>query len=609
MLKGDPLSGPIRTIVAQDGAPVPEKTLSPGERRVLRLMHFNDMHNHMTDMSKKKGDTHRLAQMVKIVRETRERAREDEIVLFLSAGDDHTGSIFDELIGWNEDEFIADPGYRANAAAGIELATLGNHEFDRGSAQLKLGIRRDAKFPLLSANVHNSTHLERDRDYFPAAILQAKGLRVGIIGLTTAVDTRTGLDSDPTLQVASPVKAVTNLYKAVEAVSDVVVILSHCGYGAGMHRSGKSGAARKIGEGDFSIAEAIGPMSQKPVVLIGGHSHTELNTDGLDEHNMVSGVLLTQAKAFGQFLGNISMSVAADEGRDKWFNNVDLHLIKLRDDRVREGEAGYDDLEHDGDYDQAFETAVIAPMVSALDDKLTEVIGTVDKDAPVSTQTTVRDRYSGEIALANFMNDSLVARSETFAGGKVDFSLFNASGLVHGIEVGPLTYRAWFDVMPYADQVEIARVTGAQIRDMLNSNAKRIVRPGERDKVDVTEFIARGFLHFSSGIRYRIALGASPAEARAVDITLNGRPVEDVENDTFTMAFNTYIALGAGGEAWNGKLIAGGLEREVKGYDVRGFDFTHTGLVYRTELIAKIRQIGTVSAATGAKLDGRLTVA
>ncbi|MDK3016605.1 bifunctional metallophosphatase/5'-nucleotidase [Pseudodonghicola flavimaris] len=609
LLKGDPLAGPITTILAEDGAAEPARALPDGTRRVLRLMHYNDMHNHMTDLHPKRGDTHRLAQMVQQVNAAKAAAADDEIVLFLSGGDDHTGSVFDELLGWSPEEFVADAGYRAASAAGVDLAVLGNHEFDRGAAQLKIGLDRDAAFPVLSANVHSSAHIARDVDYTPAAVAEVKGLRIGFIGLTTAIDTRTGMESDPTLAVASPVESAANLYKAVEAVSDVVVILSHCGYGRGMHKSGKAAAARLIGEGDFDIADAIGPMSEKPVVLIGGHSHTALNAEGIDADNMVAGLLLTQAKANGQFLGEIAMSVAKGQGRDQWFSSVALHPVKRRDDRLKPGDDGYDRAEHDGDYDAGFEAQVMAPMIAALDGKLSEVIAEVADDTLVSTPRTVADRYVGEVAIGNLMNDTLVKRSASFPGGPVDFSLFNATGLARGIDKGPLTFREWFDVMPYADVIDVATLTGAQIRDMLTSNARRILRPEEVAGTDLTGFVSRGFLHFSSGIRYRIALGASAADARAVDITLNGTPVEELLDQSFTMAFNSYISLGAFGETWNGKPIGGGVAGEIPSFDVRGLPWNHTGLVYRNELIAALREIGTISETTGVVLDGRLALA
>ncbi|MGE4326829.1 MAG: 5'-nucleotidase C-terminal domain-containing protein [Pseudodonghicola sp.] len=207
------------------------------------------------------------------------------------------------------------------------------------------------------------------------------------------------------------------------------------------------------------------------------------------------------------------------------------------------------------------------------------------------------------------MNDTLVKRSASFPGGAVDFSLFNATGLAKGIHKGPLTFREWFDVMPYADVIDVATLTGAQLRDMLTSNAKRLLRPEEVAGTDFSEFVSRGFLHFSSGIRYRIALGGSAAEAQAVGITLNGQPVEEVLETPFTMAFNSYISLGAFGETWNGKPIGGGVAGDIPSFDVRALPWSHTGLVYRNELIAALREIGTISDQTDITLDGRLTLA
>ena len=611
LLKGDPLSARVSRIVTETGNPVPASPLPEGERRRLRMFHFNDMHTHITDMHRKKGDTHRLAQMVKRVKAARNAADQDEVVLFISGGDDHTGSIFDELMGWSPAEFVADAAYRSYSAAGLDIAVLGNHEFDRGAELLKTAIAHDATFPLLSANVHGSKFMQRDEDYVCAAIAEAKGLRIGFVGLTTAVDTRTGQDTDPGLAVASPVRAIENVLPAVAEVSDIVVILSHCGYGTGTHMSGKSGADRKIGEGDFDIARAAGPLTDKPVLLIGGHSHTRLNQNGINPDNMVAGVLLTQANANGKFLGEIALSVAAQNGRRGWYSSVALHKVKKRDDRVSADDPRYAGLEHDGDYDQEFEQAHVQPLIRALDGKLAEQIGRVeDAGKLVSAERTIADRYMRETAIANFMNDAIIARSATFPSGRVDLSLFNATGLSAGVAEGPLTFRQWYDVMPFADGIHVATMTGRQIKQMLDNNAKRVLRPEEVSggKVSLSGYVSRGFLHFSEGLRYRIDFGANAGAARAVDITILGKPLEEVLDQTFTMAINTYIALGAFGEAWNGKKVAGGVGGNVIGMDLRKLNYFHTGLVYRNEIIAHIRETGVVSMASGARLDGRLSV-
>ncbi|WP_119306647.1 bifunctional metallophosphatase/5'-nucleotidase [Cohaesibacter haloalkalitolerans] len=607
LLKGDPLAGQIKTIVAEDGSPVPAPVLKDGERRVLRVLHFNDMHNHITDLHGKKGDTYRLAQMVKLVKDARANAADNEAVLFVSAGDDHTGSIFDELMGWTPEEFVADASYRAYSAAGVEIATLGNHEFDRGAELLKKGKDTDAAFPLLSANVHSSGYMKRDEDYTAAAIADIKGLRVGIIGLTTNIDTRVGQPNDPTLAVERPVKALTNILPAVSEISDVVVILSHCGYGIGQHKSGKAATARAIGDGDFAIAEIAAKLSQKPVVVVGGHTHTKLNETGIDENNLKDGVLITQALAHGQFLGDIAISIAANQGRKDWYNSVSLHPIKASDKRVASDDPKYKTLQQQGDWDAAFEDAVVVPLLKQLDSKLAETIGTVDTEA-LGRDVTIANRYIGESALGNFMNDAVVARSETFPGGKVDFALFNATGLSAGVEKGQLTFKAWYDVMPYADAIHVATMTGAQLRDMLNNNAVRLLRPEEAEGVDLNGFVSRGFLHFSSGIRYEIALGADAMSAKAVHITLNGQPIEEVLDKTFTLAINSYIAFGAYGETWNGKPISGGVAGDIPSFDLRKLDYDHTGLVYRNEVIAFIRDQKVITEANGAKLDGRLVV-
>ena len=608
LLHGDPLAGPIRKIVTETGNPVPAPTMESGARRVLRLMHFNDMHNHITDMHDKRGDTHRMSQIVRRMQETRAAAAENEVVLLLGGGDDHTGSVFDELLGWEPEEFVADAGYRVNSAAGVDVAVLGNHEFDRGAEMLRLGIEKDARFPLLSANVHSSAHIARDRDYTSAAVAEVKGMRIGFIGLTTQVDTRIGQPDDPDMGVASPVEAVRNVLPALSQICDVVVILSHCGYGTGQSRSGKAGADRMIGEGDFDIAAAAGPLTDKPVVLIGGHSHTRLNAEGLNPDNVIDGVLMTQAEANGKYLGEITMSLAADQGRTGWFTHVGLHPIKSRDDRVAADDPKFDSLEKEDDYDAAFEEAHVAPLRLALQSKLAEAIGTVTAGDAVSTATVEAERYVGENALLNFMNDALVKRSAGFANGTVDLALFNATAILSGVAQGPLSFGDWYDVMPYADQVHIATMTGAQIHEMLQSNAKRIVRPEEADALDFSGFISRGFLHFSDGLRYRLVLGDTVADARAEDITLHGQPLDSMSERQFRVAFNSYVRLGGFSEAWNGKAIGAGVPGQIQGMDLRGLEYEESGLVYRNEIIAQIRQDGGISA-DAATLDGRLTVA
>ncbi|MEP1765181.1 MAG: 5'-nucleotidase C-terminal domain-containing protein [Sulfitobacter sp.] len=550
----------------------------------LRIFHFNDLHNHLSDLSGPTKGTHRFSQMVKRVRHA---VAADDAVLFLSIGDDHTGTMLDELIGWNEDQFAFDPSYRAYSAGGVDASVLGNHEFDRGSALLRQGIRQDAAFPLLSANVHGSQHLEMGRDYAPAAIALVGGLRVGLIGLTTQIDTRVGQLNDPTLAVAAPVDSLKGVLPALAPLVDVVLILSHCGYGDGAHQSGKAAAAREIGEADFSIARTAAQITDTPLLILGGHTHTKLNENGLEPQNIQDGIPIFQTECNGKFLGEIDITLST--GRMA-LNHACLHPI----------------VPHSQDYDHPFQNSVIDPILTQMSTALRRPLTTVSTDKLCFGQA-VQTRYSGESMLANFVCDRLHTRLHA-VGHDVDFAFVNGATLQAGVARGTLTAGDWFHVLPYADEIFTLRVTGAQLRDILGSNAKRILRSDEIGHVDHTGFLARGFFHTSAALRYRIVEGASAAQARADQITAHGIPIENQLSRVFTIATSTYLALGGFGERWNGLPISGGVPENIRGYDLRQLPSQNTRLVFRDEIAAHLRGGAGLEDTNVSGLDGRLSV-
>ena len=574
LLDGDCVSGTVSSIIAFSDDDVPPSVSSKQDVH-LRVFHFNDLHNHLTDLSGKTKGTHRFSQMVKRVSDARKSASENEAVLFLSIGDDHTGTGFDELLGWNEDQFIASPAYRVYSAAGVDCSVLGNHEFDRGSLLLAKGIRQDAQFPILSANVHSSSHLEPGRDYFPAAIAVVKGLRIGMIGLTTKVETKVGQPGDPGLAVASPVDVLTNLMPTLAALVDAVFILSHCGYGDGEHKSGKASAVRDIGEADFALARAARIISKKPTFILGAHTHTVINENLLEDANIIAGVPVLQAGGKGQFIGEVSL--AFDAQRNCEIGKVCLHPIV-----ENVGANG----QNDGDFDAAFENAHITPLINRIEDSLTREIATVSTNA-LSYESAELDRYSGESALLNFMCDAIYTRMDEAQYG-VDFCLLNGATALAGIEKGSLSQGAWFDVMPYADQIYIVTMSGAELEAILQNNAKRILRPEEIAETDYSGFLPRGFTHTSSHIRYSIDLGNSAAAAKAISIEVNGQSIASLQSTKFKVAMPTYLALGAFGERWNGETISGGVPGNLAGFDMRQLPATNTGLIYRNQISAFI---------------------
>lgn len=346
------LSGPVAKRLA---------AMKPPKAATLRLLHFNDLHNNLIVDDAEKGQTHALAQIVKQVQAARAQAKPGEVVLLVTAGDDRTGGFFDPLLGdiagagWR-----IDPGYAAYSAAGVDVSAIGNHEFDHGARTLARGIRGDAKFPLLAANLSGLREVDAGRDYHPAMIAVAGGLRIGFVGVTCSVIKHFRKAAEPGLTLASPVAAANELLPAVAALSDVVVILSHCGYGDDYGPPRASDGWRFfIKEGDLPLARAAAKLTAKPVVVVGGHTHTTLNKGGLDPENLVDGVPVLQAGARGKYLGDARLTLKSGE---KTKFSTRLVRIKPRNDTLAPDHPDYAKAERDADFDADFEARVIGSL-------------------------------------------------------------------------------------------------------------------------------------------------------------------------------------------------------------------------------------------------------
>lgn len=598
---GNPATTAYQSLKAVPGTRLPASSLKNGDKVTLRIFHFNDFHHHHMEVHPKKGETRKFAQMVKMVGDARRAAAPREGVLFFSAGDDHIGTVLDELMGSDEQSFVMSPAYRAYSAAGLDLATLGNHEFDKGSRLLAKMIASDAKFPVLSANVQDSKVLTAALVH-PAIIGVSKGVRVGVIGITTPEETKTGFAEDPALKFAGVIATLKNLAPALARQVDLIVVLSHTGFNG----TDAAGARHVIPEGDIEIAQYLSGLG-RPAMVIGGHTHSVLNEQSLSAANVVMGVPIFQAGSWGSHLGEIELDVSKAAGKVSVLTrSARLHKLKERDIRVPATDPAHANYEQDADVDLAFQQTVMAPMMERLRVRLSEPLGTTGSSAEIGTPGTVADRYVGESAIANFMNDAIVSSSASFPGGRVDFAAFNASGISAGVPLdAELTFSDWFAVMPYADVIRIVEMSGRQIKDMLQSNAQRLVRPGEQ--VKLAGFVSRGLLHFSGGIRYAVSLGGDATQAQAVNITLAGQLVDAVLERKYRIVFSDYISNG--NEGWKGAPVLAGLPSAIVGFDIKSLGAKDTGLIYRNEIAAYIKAKGVVGTATGASKDGRLSVA
>jgi len=564
LFTGDPTAGSIEEILPDEGIILPESL--PGLKDndfFLTLYHFNDVHGHLVRFTPD-GDEPVFTRMAYQINEKRAKVENDpyRAVLTLSAGDDCIGTVFDELM---DDTFESNPvhaSYRLYSAAGVDLSVLGNHDFDLGMNVLKKSIQNDAKFPILAANLTDCPSLEGL--YYPAALMVIKGIRIGIIGLATSAETKINKKES---RIFDPVQTALNILPAIRPLCDVVILLTHLGY------SLAATSAITAEAGDVELAKSL-PYAGVHLI-VGGHSHHELNHQGLNPHNIVNGIPIVQAGSLGRYLGRVDLRI-----RQKSAAVAHVRLIPTETIPV----------------DHLLEQKVMRPLIHRARSYFARVLGNVGDDQTMSTDYVRTTFASDELTLANFITDGMVKQLRE-AGQPVDMAMIDSSCVRRGLDVGgQLTYGDWFNVMPFADTIRFYQLTGRQLRDLIHDNAKRIDLPGEPN----TE---RGFLQFSSEMRYTVQFAKTRAETRILEILVNGIDLDEQLENEFLVATTSFV-----------RELAGNWENchdQSLGCDlVKIQDFTHFESDYfmRRELVKYIHDQGGITQETGARLDGRLRV-
>lgn len=147
--------------------------LLPGPCLALTILYFNDAHEIAPVDEGVRGGMARVAGLV-----AAERAAGDP-VLVLFGGDLAGGTLFGLMRG--------EPIVKALNLIGIDAATFGQHEFDHGVDQARR-LAELSEFPWITSNL-----TETDGQPFNALpryrVLEVDDLRVGVFGITTAMDT------------------------------------------------------------------------------------------------------------------------------------------------------------------------------------------------------------------------------------------------------------------------------------------------------------------------------------------------------------------------------------------------------------------------------------
>ena len=444
--------------------------------------------------------------------------------------------------------FLDEPTIHAMNLMRVDYNAVGNHEFDRGRAELlrmqrggcaQHTVRRacavepfgGARFRFLAANVAT----ENGATLLPAYGIRrfgrgAREVRIAFIGLTTR-DTPTlvppsGVEGLRFRHEAETVNALVPRLRAEGA--DAIVVLIHQGgaqsdpaYARTMADAPPLRGCDRL-EGD--LLPILARLDPEVDLVVSGHTHNPYVCD-YSSVDPTRRFLVTSAGRFGTLVTDIGLDVDPVRGV---VGRYARNLI-VQSEGYGEG-AGLVPL------NPQFEAFPRDPAVAALVERYSAAA------APLAarvvgrlTAPATRTRSpAGEHSAGDLVADAQLAATSAREAGGAQIAFMNGSGVRTDIVPGPdgaVTYGQIFAAQPFGNSLVVKSFTGAQIRRLLEQQFASGWNSVERPNM----------LMASSGLTYSFDL-RRPQGQRIIDPRLNGEPIRD--ETVYRVTMNNFLASG-----------------------------------------------------------------
>ncbi|MEU4603627.1 bifunctional metallophosphatase/5'-nucleotidase [Kribbella sp. NPDC023972] len=430
--------------------------------------------------------------------------------------------------------FHDEPTIEALSGMGLEVASVGNHEFDEGWRELLRmqtgGCLPDgdgqnnqnscpdpqtpfqgAKFKYLSANVFFEN--TQKTLFAPYKIKTFKdGRKVAFIGMT--------LENTPNIVTKSGVEGLT-FTDEIETANKLVPILK---------KKGAESIVVLLHEGGFPAdprAYNSCPGISGPIVdinagldpeidaIISGHTHQGYNCTLQDKAGQPR--LVTSASSFGKLVTEVRLSIDNKTGDVDRANTVASNQIVTQD--VRRD-----------------------PRTSALITKYQDLVAPISNKVigHITTPTVSRTADGSlESPLGNLIADAQLADTSTVTDGKIPVVAFMNPGGIREHLVsngGEVTFGAAFTVQPFNNYLVSMDMTGTQIKALLEQQFSGVNGP-EAPKFKVLQV---------AGITYTWNPAAA-AGSKVVpgSIKIAGQPL--VDGTTYRIVTNNFLSDGGDG--------------------------------------------------------------
>jgi len=398
-----------------------------GDKSDVTILYTNDVHTYIDKQSPKLTYA-----AIADLKQSYQNAGKD--VLLVDAGDHVQGTAYGSM---DEGASII----KLMNAAGYDVATPGNHEFDYGMDRAK-AIMKEADFPYLSCNW---VDLRTTLRVLPSVkVFVRGGRRIAFVGVTTP---ETFTKSTPAYFMDKAQRKYIydiqggedgkKLYDAVQKAIDKAKLLADV----------------VIGLGHLGVDPSSSPWTSEEVIahtsgfdaFIDGHSHTVMENKQVQDASGKA-VTLTQT---GSYFANVGeMTIAAD-------GTITTKLIPTHEGM----DAGI--------------AAMQTGWVNTVDDMLGEKIAVGDSDFYVSDPATGKRRIrSAETNLGDFVADGIYTYFNEVEKLHCDVAIMNGGGIRADVPAGDWTFKTCKQVSPFGNVACLMSVTGKQIQDALEFAAR-----------------------------------------------------------------------------------------------------------------------------------------
>lgn len=429
--------------------------------------------------------------------------------LFVGAGDLIGASTFTSFIQQDQ------PTIDALNAIGLDASSFGNHEFDKGRADVDNRILNEADWPYLAANLYDTTTGEPA--YQEYELREFDGVTIGFIGAVTEdLPTLVSPAGISTLDVREVVPEVNRVADdltdgdAANGEADVLVLLVH---------EGAATTAVSSATDDSNFGRIVNGADPEISLIISGHTHLaydhEVPIPGTDR---TRGVL--SSGQYGAMYGHSTILIDPATG-DVDIESENLNLIGAfpADPAVAQ---------------------IVADAVAVAKVEGGVSLGSIAQDITRGVQTNGSENRGSESTIGNLIADAQLAATADLGtslaimnpGGIRKDLLFASSGA--GDPDGNVTYAEAAEVQPFANTLVTLDLTGAQLKSVLEEQWQPAGAP--------RPFLKLGL---SSGLEYVYDPTAAQG-SHITAITLNGEPVTD--DQVLKVVTNSFIA--SGGDAF-----------------------------------------------------------